>query len=40
MQALPDLAVIAPYISLVRRGTWAAIKFVQLGLESPPDDLS
>jgi hypothetical protein len=33
-----DLAVIDPYISLTRRGTWAAIKLAEVGLPTPPDD--
>lgn len=32
------LAVIDPYISLVRRGTWAAIKLAEVGYPTPPDD--
>jgi len=34
-----DLAVIDPYISLARRGTWAAIKLTEVGYPTPPDDL-
>lgn len=34
-----ELAVIDPYISLVRRGTWAAIKLAEIGYPPPPDDL-
>jgi hypothetical protein len=33
-----DLAVIDPYISLARRGTWAAIKLAEVGYPTPPDD--
>lgn len=33
-----DLAVIDPYISLVRLGTWAAIKLAEVGFPTPPDD--
>jgi hypothetical protein len=32
------LAVIDPYISLARRGTWAAIKLAEVGYPTPPDD--
>ena len=38
---IPDtdaLAVIDPYISLARRGTWAAIKLADVGYPTPPDD--
>jgi len=38
---LPDsdnLAVIDPYISLARRGTWAAIKLAEVGFPAPADD--
>jgi hypothetical protein len=38
---LPDdlgLAVIDPYISLARRGTWAALKLAEIGRPPPPDD--
>lgn len=35
-----DLAVIDPYISLVRLGTWAAIKLAEVGYPTPPDDTS
>ena len=34
-----DLAVIDPYISLARRGTWAAIKLAEIGYPPPADDL-
>ena len=34
-----ELAVIDPYISLVRRGTWAAFKLAEIGYPPPPDDL-
>ena len=33
-----ELAVIDPYISLVRSGTWAAIKLAEVGYPPPPDD--
>lgn len=33
-----DLAVIDPYISLARRGTWAAIKLAEIGYPPPADD--
>jgi hypothetical protein len=33
-----DLAVIDPYISLARLGTWAAIKLAEIGYPTPPDD--
>ncbi len=33
-----DLAVIDPYLSLARRGTWAAIKLAEVGFPLPPDD--
>jgi Serine/Threonine/Tyrosine Kinase found in polyvalent proteins len=33
-----ELAVIDPYISLARRGTWAAIKLAEVGYPIPPDD--
>lgn len=33
-----ELAVIDPYISLVRQGTWAALKLAEVGLTCPPDD--
>ena len=32
------LAVIDPYISLARRGTWAAMKLAEIGYPTPPDD--
>ncbi len=32
------LAVIDPYISLARLGTWAAIKLAEVGFPTPPDD--
>ena len=35
-----DLAVIDPYISLARLGTWAAIKLAEVGYPTPPDDPS
>jgi len=33
-----ELAVIDPYISLARRGTWAALKVAEIGLRTPDDD--
>jgi hypothetical protein len=33
-----ELVVIDPYISLVRSGTWAAIKLAEVGYPPPPDD--
>jgi len=33
-----ELAVIDPYISLARQGTWAAIKLAEVGYPAPPDD--
>jgi len=33
-----DLAVIDPFISLARAGTWAALKLAEIGLPPPPDD--
>ena len=35
-----ELAIIDPYISLARRGTWAAIKLAEVGYSTPPDDPS
>jgi hypothetical protein len=38
---LPDsdgLAVIDPYLSLARLGTWAALKLAEVGFPTPPDD--
>lgn len=38
---LPDsdgLAVIDPYLSLARLGTWAALKLAEVGFPPPPDD--
>jgi hypothetical protein len=32
------LAVIDPYISLARIGTWAAFKLAEVGFPLPPDD--
>ena len=32
------LAVIDPYISLARSGTWAAMKLAEVGFATPPDD--
>ncbi|PAW71383.1 MAG: hypothetical protein B9S30_00990 [Verrucomicrobiia bacterium Tous-C5FEB] len=33
-----ELAVIDPYISLARAGTWTAIKLAEIGFPPPPDD--
>jgi len=33
-----ELPVIDPYISLVRKGSWAAIKLAEVGFPTPPDD--
>ncbi len=33
-----DLAVIDPFISLARQGTWAALKLAEIGLPPPTDD--
>ena len=38
MKATGELAVIDPYISLARRGTWAAMKLAEVHLAFPPDD--
>jgi len=38
MRGTGELAVIDPYISLVRRGTWAALKLAEVSLPVPPDD--
>ena len=38
MRGTGELAVIDPYISLVRRGTWAALKLAEVGLPFPDDD--
>jgi hypothetical protein len=32
------LAIIDPYVSLARRGTWAAFKLAEVGFPTPPDD--
>lgn len=34
------LAVIDPYISLARIGTWAALKLAEIGYPIPPDDMT
>ena len=39
MPGTDELAVIDPCISLVRRGTWAAMKLAEIGFPPPPDDL-
>jgi hypothetical protein len=33
-----DLAIIDPYISLARHGSWAALKLSDIGYPTPPDD--
>ncbi len=38
MPGTEELAVIDPYISLARSGTWAAIKLAEVGYPPPPDD--
>ena len=38
MQDTGELAVIDPYLSLARRGTWAAIKLSEIGIQTLPDD--
>lgn len=38
MQGTGELAVIDPYLSLARRGTWAAVKLAEIGIKTPPDD--
>jgi hypothetical protein len=40
MPGTNELAVIDPCISLVRRGTWAAIKLAEIGYPPPDDDLT
>jgi len=35
---LEGFTIIDPYISLARRGTWAAIKLAEIGFPTPPDD--
>ena len=39
MSQTGELAVIDPYLSLARRGTWAAIKLAETGISHPADDL-
>ncbi len=39
MAGTEELAVIDPYISLVRRGTWAALKLAEIGHPPPKDDM-
>lgn len=34
-----EIAVIDPYISMARHGTWAAIKLAEIGFPTPDDDL-
>lgn len=38
LRGTDELAVIDPYISLARLGTWAALKLAEVGLPPPPDD--
>jgi hypothetical protein len=38
MRQTGELAVIDPYISLARRGTWAALKLAEVGTVCPADD--
>lgn len=38
MRHTGELAVIDPYISLARRGTWAALKLAEVGIACPADD--
>lgn len=38
MQHTGELAVIDPYISLARRGTWAALKLAEVGITVPQDE--
>ena len=33
-----ELVLIDPYISLARRGAWAALKISEIGWPPPPDD--
>ena len=35
-----DLAIIDPYISLARHGSWAALKLTEAGYPTPPDDVA
>jgi hypothetical protein len=35
-----ELVVIDPYLSLARRGSWAALKLAEIGYPPPPDDES
>jgi hypothetical protein len=37
---MENVAVIDPYISLARRGTWAALKLEEVGFPTPADDPS
>ena len=39
MRQTGELAVIDPYISLARRGSWAALKLAEVGIAFPADDL-
>ena len=39
IQGTGELAVIDPYLSLARKGTWAAIKLAEIGIPIPADDL-
>ena len=38
MRQTGELAVIDPYISLARRGTWAALKLAEVSISCPADD--
>jgi hypothetical protein len=38
MRLTGELAVIDPFISLARQGTWAALKLAEVGIGVPPDD--
>jgi hypothetical protein len=38
MRGTGELAVIDPYVSPIRQGTWAALKLAEVGVSFPPDD--
>jgi len=38
MEGTGELAVIDPYLSLARKGTWAAVKLAEVGITFPEDD--
>ena len=38
MRGTGELAVIDPYVSPIRQGTWAALKLSEVGGSFPPDD--